>query len=268
MTPCLHYSVPFGAECPVCGVKVGVVDPKMLELARPFPSRYVKKVQGDDYVPHGIVEQRLVHIFGEPPKTELLREIFDADGTLTGVVMRMTVVGFKPVEEAGECDNPRAKTNGAKLKSAASDAYKRCAMRLTLGLHLWSQEDYFLYDSLTKKEAGDGSQEASQQTGPQQAHDVPSGPDQTPAAPAAAREEEPPVQPVTPPASGSGEAGSKGKDPASPSAGLVTKRKLLKALAKGKKVDLDALIKPIGKAFDDFDETDLDTLIDELKEAS
>lgn len=131
------------------------MNPHLLELSRPFPSKYVKQVQGQDYVPHGIVEQRLVSIFETTPKIELLREIMEPDGTLSGVVMRMTVPGFDPVEEAGECDNPQAKTNGAKLKSAVSDAYKRCAMRLTCGLHLWVGSDYFLYESLTNRESED-----------------------------------------------------------------------------------------------------------------
>ena len=32
-----------------------------------------------------------------------------------------------------------------------SDALKRCAMRLGLGLHLWAQKDYALHDILTKR---------------------------------------------------------------------------------------------------------------------
>lgn len=126
------------------------------ELARPFPSKYVKEVQGNAYVPHHIVTQRLIHIFKQPPTTEIVREIYDdiqtpsgGSRTLSGVVMRMTIGGVV-VEECGEADNPQAKTNGAKAKSAASDAYKRCAMRLGLGLHLWAQGDYFLFDKLNE----------------------------------------------------------------------------------------------------------------------
>lgn len=123
----------------------------IIELARPFPAKYVKEVQGNAYVPHHIVNQRLIHIFGVPPKLEILREIYD-EAVLTGVVMRMTVPGLEPVEEIGEADNPQAKTNGAKAKSAASDALKRCAMRMGLGLHLWAGGDYFLFDQVSKSE--------------------------------------------------------------------------------------------------------------------
>lgn len=122
---------------------------ELIELTRPFPPNYIKKIGKEDYVPHGIVEQRLIHIFGRPPKVEVLRELYD-EAKLTGVIMRMTVPGFDPVEEAGESDNPQSKTNGARAKDACSDAYKRCAMRLGLGLHLWCAEDYFLFDALTK----------------------------------------------------------------------------------------------------------------------
>jgi hypothetical protein len=37
------------------------------------------------------------------------------------------------------------------LKNAASDAIKRCAMRLGVGLSLWSQENYYLDKALAKR---------------------------------------------------------------------------------------------------------------------
>lgn len=128
---------------------------KLVDLARPFPDKYIEDDgRGNAYVAHHIVTQRLIHIFGTPPRIELLREIYD-EQTLTGVVMRLTVPGFEPIEEVGEADNPQAKTNGARLKSAASDAIKRCAMRLGLGLHLWAQEHYFLFDQLEASGVGE-----------------------------------------------------------------------------------------------------------------
>ena len=38
------------------------------------------------------------------------------------------------------------------FKSAVSDALKRCAMRIGVGLHLWSQDYYYLNKSLEKRE--------------------------------------------------------------------------------------------------------------------
>ena len=37
-------------------------------------------------------------------------------------------------------------------KNATSDAFKRCWMRLGLGLHLWSGSSYFLDRQLAKSE--------------------------------------------------------------------------------------------------------------------
>jgi hypothetical protein len=126
--------------------------PQLLALTEPFPSDYIKDDgRGNSYVPHHIVNQRLIQVFGLPPKIELLREVYD-DGKLTGVVMRLTVPGFEPVEEGGEADNPQSKTNGARLKDACSDAIKRCAMRLGCGLHLWSEGTYFLHESIKNSE--------------------------------------------------------------------------------------------------------------------
>jgi Rad52/22 family double-strand break repair protein len=137
-------------------------DRHVIELARPFPQKFIEDDgRGNAYVGHDIIIQRLIRIFGRPPKIELLREIYDDTDkgrVLSGVVMRMTVPGFEPVEEAGDAENPQAKTNGAKLKTACSDAVKRCAMRLGLGLHLWSQEHYYLYEAMlneTNEESGE-----------------------------------------------------------------------------------------------------------------
>jgi hypothetical protein len=45
--------------------------------------------------------------------------------------------------------------DGERLKHAASDALKRCAMRLGLGLHIWAQGSYFLDKALEKRNGGD-----------------------------------------------------------------------------------------------------------------
>lgn len=130
---------------------------ELLELSRPFPEKYVRDDgRGNAYVPHHIITQRLIQIFGTPPKIEVLRELYD-ETKLTGVVMRLTIPGLEPIEEAGEADNPQSKTNGARAKDACSDAIKRCAMRLGLGLHLWAQKDYFLHDVLVR-DSGNGSE--------------------------------------------------------------------------------------------------------------
>ena len=55
------------------------------------------------------------------------------------------------IQEAGDCEQPdNWKTQGGRLKDAISDGVKRCSMRVGLGLHLWSQDDYFLEQQLAK----------------------------------------------------------------------------------------------------------------------
>ncbi len=139
------------------------------QLARRFPEGFIERKDGIDYVAHHVVTQRLLSIVG-PFDFELV-EIIRGDvaaatpdpngrirraraGTpalrnvVVGGVWRLTceVDGHRVrIEEVGDVgDVHNWPHDGARLKDAASDALKRCAMRLGLGLHLWAQEHYFL----------------------------------------------------------------------------------------------------------------------------
>jgi hypothetical protein len=68
------------------------------------------------------------------------------------------------VEEVGDVDPRNKEHDGERLKDAASDALKRCAMRLGLGLHLWAQEHYFLDQQLAAQLAAAPPQEQDAQT--------------------------------------------------------------------------------------------------------
>ena len=132
---------------------------QLRDLAEPFPSKLVKQPpQGKygSYVSHSTVNERALSIVG-PFSQEVVREICDGE-FLTGVVLRvaLSIDGRQIViEEAGDVENPESKkTNGARLKDATSDAFKRCWMRTGLGLHLWSQDDYFLDKQLDKEDGG------------------------------------------------------------------------------------------------------------------
>jgi hypothetical protein len=157
-----------------------VTERQITRLARPFPSHVVRTNPsgGGSYVAHPVVEQRLIHDLGYPPDTTVAhilrgfvygkapnpegRSKRAKDGTpdlpdvIVGVVLRMTVNidGERVVvEEAGDCEDPHNwDTDGARLKDAMSDAYKRCAMRLGVGLHLWADKDFHLYEALKKQE--------------------------------------------------------------------------------------------------------------------
>jgi hypothetical protein len=145
----------------------------LAELARPFPPDFVERKDGSDYVAHHVVNQRLLSIVG-PFDFELV-QVIRGDvpavapdpsarsrrgkaGTpalsqvVVGGIWRLTAtvdgrrVRSEEVGDVGDVHN--WKHDGERLKDAASDALKRCAMRLGLGLHLWAQEHYFLDQQL------------------------------------------------------------------------------------------------------------------------
>lgn len=127
---------------------------QLSELSRPFPARLVKQKPGKfaaDYVSHDTVNQRLLEVVG-PFSFEVTQTIVNPDGTLVGCLGTLTVEidGRQvTVTEAGDVEHP-SPNNASNLKAASSDSFKRCAMRLGLGLHLWSS-DYFLDKALEKQ---------------------------------------------------------------------------------------------------------------------
>lgn len=152
----------------------------MAELARPFPDRLVhtNPAGGGSYIKHHVIEQRLIQVLGIPPHFTLVEIVRgnvaaiqpnpqanskrakegrpELVNVVVAVIARMqasidseTVI----VDEAGDCESPHNwDTDGQRLKDAFSDAYKRCAMRLGCALHLWSQEEYFLFDKLSQEQ--------------------------------------------------------------------------------------------------------------------
>lgn len=136
---------------------------QLRELATPFHGRYVKAApQGKygDYVSHSTVNERALSVVG-PHSFEVIEIIRDNDGNVAGVLARLTATidGERvTVVEGGDEEHPQNKKPGEAVKNASSDAYKRCWMRLGLGLHLWSQGDYFLDKQLDKNAESGGSQ--------------------------------------------------------------------------------------------------------------
>ena len=141
-------------------------------LAKPFHGKYVQKApQGKygDYVSHSTINERLLQAVGpftfelvqvvrghaEEIKTNKKTYAARADAVV-GVVARLTVTidGREvSIEEVGAEDSPAMKGDGDNLKTSMSDALKRCAMRLGLGLHLWSGDLYFLDRALERDAA-------------------------------------------------------------------------------------------------------------------
>ena len=135
---------------------------QLQSLAKRIPKSYIKTKPGGfaaDYCSHADVQQMLIAKLGVPPSQEVTQIISSADGQAQGVVLRMvfnidgqTVV----IDEVGECERP-GQNEGLNVKNAVSDAVKRCAMRIGLGLELWCQETYVLDKALATKE-GDNNE--------------------------------------------------------------------------------------------------------------
>lgn len=130
---------------------------QLTRLSKPFPPALIKqppKGKYGSYVSHDVVNQKLLALLG-PIDFEVVELVRGAEGKVEACLARMTcdIDGRKTtVVEVGDCESPdNWKTEGARMKDAASDAFKRCAMRLGVGLHLWSGQDYFLYDQLLKQ---------------------------------------------------------------------------------------------------------------------
>ena len=135
---------------------------QLQSLAKRIPKSYIKTKPGGfaaDYCSHADVQQMLIAKLGVPPSQEVTQIIRSADGQAQGVVLRMvfnidgqTVV----IDEVGECERP-GQNEGLNVKNAVSDAVKRCAMRIGLGLELWCQETYVLDKALATKQ-GDNNE--------------------------------------------------------------------------------------------------------------
>jgi hypothetical protein len=163
--------------------------PDLQELSRPFPTDFVERKDNQDYVAHHVVNQRLLSIVGpfdfelvqvirgdvaaRPPDPTARSQRAKA-GTpalqqvVVGGIWRLTcqIDGRQVrVEEVGDVsDAHNWPHDGARLKDAASDAIKRCAMRLGLGLHLWAQEKYFL-DGQLRAQGARAQLQAEQERG-------------------------------------------------------------------------------------------------------
>ncbi len=132
------------------------------DLAKPFTS--LVKSGSDagkfgDYVEHSAVNQRLLAHLG-PFDQRVIEVVYDIHPDLgqvcTGVILELglRIDGeYRMIQEVGDVEHPfrKGRTNGDRLKMATSDAIKRCAMRVGLGLHLYAQNDYFLDKLLEEK---------------------------------------------------------------------------------------------------------------------
>jgi hypothetical protein len=141
---------------------------QLAKLAAPIPARFItQNSKGMDAADHTVITQLLhLHVPGwsfevaevlrtEMPEKKGRDKSWPGGLMVTGCVGRLTVVldgAPVTVEEAGGVENVQMHDgDGERLKHATSDALKRCAMRLGLGLHIWAQGSYFLDKSLEKR---------------------------------------------------------------------------------------------------------------------
>ncbi len=133
-----------------------MIDLKNLKaLAKPFTTLVKKGSDAGkfgDFVEHSAVTQRLLAHLG-PFDQRVIEVVYDEHPELgkvcTGVILELTLMidgRLVSIQEAGDVEHPylKGRTNGDRLKHAISDAIKRCAARVGLGLHLYAQDDYFL----------------------------------------------------------------------------------------------------------------------------
>ena len=144
---------------------------QLLALAKPFVKSLIRPPASGkygDYVPHSSVVEAMLYAVG-PHDFEVDRLIrgfaeevkgkdrtYPArDNAVVGCLARLTAdIDGRPttVVEIGDVEKAAMNNDGRNAKDAASDAYKRCAMRMGKGLHLWSGADYRLYDALMAEE--------------------------------------------------------------------------------------------------------------------
>lgn len=145
------------------------------QLVKPFPNRFIHSNPsgGGSYVKHHAYTQRLL-LYTGPYDFQLVEVIRgfvpgkapnpegqskraregtpDLPDAIVGVVMRLIVEidGRRvTVEDVGDCEEPHNwPHDGARLKDAISDAKKRCASHVGLGLHLYAQDEFVLADAL------------------------------------------------------------------------------------------------------------------------
>ena len=138
---------------------------QLYELARPFPQQLIKQKPGKfaaSYVEHSVISQRLLEVVG-PHDFAVERIVTNPDGVVVGCTATLNAVvdgRHVQVTEVGDVEHPGT-NNASNLKNASSDALKRCAMRLGVGLHLWSQDNYYLAKAIGKRlEAAKAAEDA------------------------------------------------------------------------------------------------------------
>ncbi len=121
---------------------------QLIELTTRVPKKFISQIQTGggqaDYVEHSVIRQLLLRILG--PYSWRIEGPYRSgdDQEQAGVTGVLTVtVDGREVSVSGV-------GQGRDVKTAESDAMKRAAMNLGVGLHLWAQDNYFLDTQLAQ----------------------------------------------------------------------------------------------------------------------
>ena len=126
----------------------GNINGEILEGDQERIDLWLKSNEGKfgNYIPHSVITQRLLEVCG--PYTwevvELIRQ--EKDGKVVGCFGKLTVEidqKIVTITSIGDVEHDQG-SDGINAKHAESDAFKRCAMKTGLGLHLWAGDEYYL----------------------------------------------------------------------------------------------------------------------------
>jgi hypothetical protein len=146
---------------------------QLRKLATPIADAYIgKSGKGMDAADHTVIRQLLLlylgpysweideSIYSDMPELQTKNNTYPGGRMVSGCYGRLTAVidGVSvTVREPGGVERPQMiDGDGERLKHAASDALKRCAMSEGLGLHIWAQQNYFLDRALDKRAEANG----------------------------------------------------------------------------------------------------------------
>ena len=123
----------------------------LLRLAKQFPPQLVYTIKKgnreEDYINHSVIAQRLLQVVG--PYDWDFEIIYKGDEPIACKGTLTVDIDGKEVSIAG-AGTPQNKSEdiGEQIKKMESDAFKRAASKVGAGLHLWAQDQYFLFANL------------------------------------------------------------------------------------------------------------------------
>jgi hypothetical protein len=136
---------------------------QLASLVKKFPKEFVKTAPAGkfgDYIPFPTISQRLLEVCGN---YDWDFEIIYSENVPVAIkgILSVEVDGqIVTVSGAGTPQNV-SESVGEQIKKMESDAFKRCARNLGLGLHLWSGDNPYWIEVVlnAKVEAQDPSTE-------------------------------------------------------------------------------------------------------------